>query len=91
MDSRALAVNGTYLIVIARLGDGEKSHRLNASRLRVVQNFLKNWRGVKRVVAGEGERTKGYGQLQFYVGGELLYTLPVHRNKNIDLVSCNFP
>jgi hypothetical protein len=79
----------TYLIVIARLGDGEKSRRLNASRLKHVHTFLSNNRGVMKMVIAQGERKKGYGQLEFYVGGNLLFTLPVGRNKNIDLGSCN--
>ena len=80
---------GTYLIVIGRLGDGEKSRRLNASRLRHVHRFLSNNRGVTKMVTAEGEPKSGYGQLEFYVAGELLFTLPVRRNKNIDLGSCN--
>ena len=86
---RARALDEAHLIVIARLGDGEKSRQLNVSRLRVAQNFLSNWRGVKRVVTAEGERARGHGRLEFYVGGKLLITLPVRRNKNLDLLSCN--
>lgn len=88
---RARALDDTYLIVIARLGDGEMSRQLNISRMRIVQNFLSNWRGVKRVVMAEGERVKGYGRLEFYVGGKLLFKLPVRRNKNIGLLECNAP
>ncbi len=40
---------------------------------------------------GEGERKKGFGQIEFYVEGTLLLTLPVSRNKNLDLISCNAP
>lgn len=79
----------TYLIVVARLGNGEKSRSLNASRLKHVRNFLINNRGITKIVTAEGERAKGYGRLEFYVGGKLLFTLPVRRNKNIDLGSCN--
>jgi hypothetical protein len=79
----------THLIVIARLGDGEKSRRLNTSRLKHVHDFLGNNRGVTKIVTAEGERKRGYGQLEFYVGGRLLFTLPIRRNKNVDLGSCN--
>jgi len=79
----------TYLIVIARLGAGEKSRRLNTSRLKHVHDFLGNNRGVTKIVTAEGERKRGYGQLEFYVRGELLFTLPIRLNKNIDLGSCN--
>ena len=88
---RARALGEAHLIVIARLGDGEKSRQLNVSRLKVVENFLSNWRGVRKVMTAEGERVRGYGRLEFYVGGALLYTLPVRRNKNLDLLSCNAP
>ena len=86
---RTRTSDNSNLIVIARLGNGEKSRHLNLSRLRVVRNFLSNNRGIKRIVTAEGERIKGYGQLEFYVEGKLLFTLPIRRNKNIDLGSCN--
>ena len=86
---RARKLDEAHLIVIARLGGGEKSRQLNVSRLKVAQNFLSNWRGVRKVVTAEGERVRGNGRLEFYVGGTLLYTLPVRRNRNLDLLSCN--
>jgi hypothetical protein len=79
-----------YVIVIARLGDGERSKKLNASRLQQVNGHLKMLR-VKNVVMAEGERKKGLGQLEFYIAGNLLLTLPVERNDKMDLTTCLFP
>jgi hypothetical protein len=79
-----------YLIVIARLGNRETSRQLNISRLKLVSNYLK-MRGLKNIVTAEGERKKGYGQIEFYVKGKLFLTIPILQKKNIDLISCNAP
>ena len=78
----------SYLIVVARLGDGELSRRLNAQRMKSVRAFLGRSR-LKSVVA-EGERVNGYGRLEIYVGGKLLFVLPLRRNKDVDFFSCRF-
>ncbi len=78
-----------YVIVIARLGDRERSKKLNTSRLQQVKGHLKMLR-VKNVVTAEGERKKGLGQLEFYIAGNLLLTLPVDRNDKMDLTTCQF-
>ncbi len=79
-----------YVIVIARLGDGERSKKLNTSRLQQVNRHLKMLR-VKNVVTAKAERKKGLGQLEFYIAGNLLLTLPVDRNDKMDLTTCLFP
>ncbi len=79
----------SYLIVIARLGDGERSRKLNLDRIKTVRGFMKGRRG-KSIVA-EGERTKGYGRLELYVGGKQAFVLPLRRNGNVDFWSCMFP
>jgi hypothetical protein len=78
-----------YVIVIARLGDGERSKKLNTSRQQEINGYLKMLR-VKNVVTAEGERKKGLGQLEFYIAGNLLLTLPVTRNSKLDLTACWF-
>ena len=79
----------SYLIIIARLGDGEWSRKLNPDRVNTVKAFMKRWRG-KSVVA-EGERVKGYGRLEIYVGGKQAFILPLRRNARVDFWSCMFP
>ena len=75
----------TSLIVIARLGDGEKSARLNWRRLKQVKNQL--GRFDIEAVAASGERVKGHGRVDVYVSGKLLYALPYARNSDIN---CEF-
>lgn len=80
--------NGSYLIVIARLGDGENSRQLNLARLKAIRTYLKRYPDTK-FTTGEGEQVNGYGCLEFYVNGKLLYVIPITKNANIDLFSCN--
>jgi hypothetical protein len=77
-----------YLIIIARLGDGERSRKLNLDRVNTVKAFMRRWRG-KSVVA-EGDRVKGYGRLEIYVGGKLVFILPLGRNAKVDFWSCMY-
>ena len=70
------------LILIARLGNGEKLRNLNLRRLRNVRDSLKVTFGVEKdVVIAEGERIKGFGRVEFYLGGELVGALLAHKNK----------
>ena len=78
----------SYLIIIARLGDGERSRKLNLGRVNTVRAFLRRWRG-KSVVA-EGERVKGHGRLEIYVGGKQVFILPLGRNAKVDFWSCMY-
>jgi hypothetical protein len=66
-------------IVIAHLGDGERSQRLNQKRLRDVRSYFRQ-KGESRVVLASGERMKGLGRLELYVSGKLLYILAFPRN-----------
>ncbi len=70
----------TYLIIIARSGEAEKSSRLNDIRLNVIEkSYLKRFPDVKYVTA-TGKRAKGFGQIEIYVGGKQLYVLPIKNN-----------
>jgi len=79
----------SYVIVISRLGDGERSHKLNHNRIKTVRGFMKSMGG--KFVVAEGERVRGYGRLDLYVGGRQAFVLPLRRNKNVDFWSCMFP
>lgn len=81
----------SYLIVIARLGDGERSRGLNTRRVNAVRAFLgRSSRSRLKSVVAEGERAKGYGRLEIYVGGKPLFVLPLRRNKSVDFFSCMY-
>lgn len=67
----------TRLILIARLGTGERGKKLNRARLDYVEDYLKT-RKVDYLLA-EGERVKGFGRLEVYVGGHLIMSIPVEK------------
>jgi hypothetical protein len=71
------------LIVIARLGDGENSRELIRRRMYNVRQYFKD-RGSRiapvKVIVAEGERVKGYGRLEYYLGGELYEQLLFRKN-----------
>jgi len=73
---------GGVLIVVARLGDSENSRELNRRRLYNVREYLRE-RGrlaADRIVVAEGERVRGYGRLEYYLGGRLFEQLLFRRN-----------
>ncbi|MBA3242465.1 MAG: hypothetical protein H0T60_14645 [Acidobacteria bacterium] len=72
-------MQGTYLIIIARLGEGERVNGLNRSRLKDVEDYLKRDETIKYVTA-EGNRVKGSGQVELYVGGKLRAAIPIKKN-----------
>lgn len=86
---RARKIPNSYVIAIARLGTDEHSASLNRRRLRDVTNFLEQVAHSK-VATAQGERVTGYGIIELYVGGKLLYKLPMARNRRIYLGSCEF-
>ena len=65
----------TRLILVARLGDGETNRKLNRMRLSYVEDYL-NKKNVQYVFA-EGERVKGLGRMEVYVGGRLAMSIPL--------------
>lgn len=71
------------IIVIARLGDSEKSQKLNQRRLKAAAERLRD-KARNNVVAAVGGRVKGYGRLELYVGGRLRYVIAYPRNGIID-------
>lgn len=74
-----------HIIAIARLGDGERSVRLDRRRLEFVRNYLINRKGWNKLVTASGERVKGYGRVELYVSGKLLYVLLYPKR---GLISC---
>lgn len=71
------------LIVIVRLGDGETSPELIRRRLYNVRQYFKE-RGSRivseKVIIAEGERTKGYGRIEYYLDGKLYERLLFPKN-----------
>jgi uncharacterized protein (DUF1786 family) len=81
---RAKKLDGSYVIVIARLGTGEQS-RHNRARLEEMKTYLEQLEKAKTVVA-QGERVRGFGRLEIYVAGKQLYVLPVRKTATLGLL-----
>jgi hypothetical protein len=85
------------IIVIARAGTGDVRTNLNRRRLHNVRvfwtEFLEQFgrRKPETIVLAEGERVKGYGHLEFYVGGKLVGVVKVARNADLSIGSCYPP
>ncbi len=80
------------IIIIARLGDGERRRELSRRRLQNVRVYLTEvgWhRSPKTVIVSEGERVRGYGRLEIYVSGKLVAALAAERNHNLPVQSCD--
>ena len=80
------------IIVIARLGHGERNRALNRRRLQNVRAYLteSGWnRDPQTIILAEGERVKGYGRIEFYIHGNLFTVLGVTRNRDFAVGSCH--
>jgi hypothetical protein len=82
---RAKNIDGSYVIVIARLGRSELP-RHNRARLQEIKTYLEEVLQAKTVIA-EGESVRGFGRLEIYVAGKLLYVLPVRRTATLGLLT----
>jgi hypothetical protein len=80
------------VIVIARLGDGERRDDLNRRRLHNVRTYLKDFdhRSPHTIITAEGERVSGYGRVELYVGGKLFYVLMIRSNADLAVGACSF-
>ena len=74
--------------MIFRLGDVESVAGLNRRRLQTMKNYIVKVKPEVQAVFAEGERKHDFGVIDLYLEGELLYRLPLFRNKDIDLTSC---
>ena len=72
------------IIMVARLGDGESSRRIIRRRLSALRDYFVNTRRIAEssVVTAEGERVRGLGQVEVYVGGKLLVVFRMRRNRD---------
>lgn len=71
-------------IIITRLGTGERSRKLVQARLYGPSNYLVASLGLpkSRVITAEGERVRGPGRVEVYVGGKFLLLFEMERNKH---------
>ena len=88
------------IVVVARLGDGDVRPNLAWRRLHNVRAYWTEYshegregprRDPEKIVLAEGERVKGYGLLEFYVGGKLVQAIRAARNSDVDFGDCYPP
>jgi hypothetical protein len=89
-DVIAVASEGKVTILVARLGNGERSREVNRRRLHNVRTFLTVYSGlnVKNIIAAEGDRVQGFGRVEIYVGGKLVDVMLAEKNKDIEVECC---
>ena len=77
------------LFVIVIPGTGETSS-LNLARLMSVKSYLSAKRyGSQQPVFAEGERAKGEGRIEYYVGSQLRLVMFAPQNKIPNFTCCN--
>jgi hypothetical protein len=79
------------IFIIFRAGDGEGT-KTNVRRLNIVRRFLRNNKGLggDKVIYARGEKVKGKGRVEFYVGGELRLVTLAKRGKIPCMDCCGF-
>jgi len=102
---RTAAIDGTsqqtpadgLIIVIARLGDGETRANLNQRRLHNVRTYWTEFlptqyrRNPETILLAEGEKVRGYGRLEFYIGGKLSLMIKLLSNDDLHIGECYPP
>jgi hypothetical protein len=78
IDTRKL--EGTHLIIIGRLGRGEKSGRLDRIRLSNVEEYVRRRGSGLKFVLAQGSKVEGLGRMEVYLAGRLLYIMPFETN-----------
>lgn len=78
------AGNDKLIILIARLGKGESSVRLNRRRLQTASNYLKTVRAIpeQRIITAESKPVRGLGRVEAYLCDKLLMIFTLERNRN---------
>lgn len=82
------------IIVISRLGDRDSKPNLNKRRLHNIRAYwtqyltAPNKRDSATIIVAEGEPTKGFGQIEFYVRGELIEILKLIPNGDFPAALC---
>ncbi len=85
--SRVLREKDTHLIIIIRPGRRESSQRINHMRTLQVKAYMEYIRLSNYLIA-TGEKANGQARIDLYVGGKLLYSLPIRKNQGLNLLSC---
>jgi hypothetical protein len=82
--------SGERLFVIVRLGDGETSRRVATARIKAAKGYFlrdDNFKAQTAIFA-EGERVKGEGRFEYYLGSKLQFVALAPKNKTINFTCC---
>jgi hypothetical protein len=75
---------GGFLIIIIKPGDGETSPELTRRRLYNLREYFLRGRGshlkLEKVIFAKGDQVKGYGRIEYYLGGKLFERLLFRKN-----------
>jgi hypothetical protein len=77
-------IEDSNVILIFRLGKGEKSKAVINRRMELVRNHI-NFRkqNPEKFVLAEGEKTNGLGKVEIYIKGKLTEVLFAKKNVNL--------
>jgi hypothetical protein len=77
--------------VIAHLGSGETSRDLNRRRLNDIKTEFGQSSSVnpERIIFAEGNKVKGQGRVEFYLGSELMHVTLLARNGDFCALCCD--
>lgn len=84
-----LLKKGDTIIVIARLGDGEKNEIINQIRLEQYRLAMSGQGGIVPSVYAKGERIKGEGGIEIYQDGKMIFFLRARRGCYLDFKCCD--
>jgi hypothetical protein len=88
---------GGMITVVARPGTDDKRPDLSRRRLRNVHAYMTQYlnpgyrRDPKTIAMVEGDRVEGYGRLEFYVGGRLVWLIKAPPDMDLDFGDCYPP
>lgn len=82
------AKKGERIFVIAKLGIGEARRLTNVRLMNTRLKLSTVGLNIEQIVIGEGERVKGEGRIEIYVGSRLRLIILAKRNKMPNLTCC---
>lgn len=85
---RDVNTSGERLFVISRLSTNENPRQTNFRLLNTKQKLLLMGTDSQKVIFAEGERVKGEGRIEFYLGSNLRLVILAKRNQMPNLTCC---
>jgi hypothetical protein len=84
------ASQGKVLIAIARLGRQDTLRELNSRRLQNFLTYMSDYQHLPadKLITAVGERVSGYGRVDVYIGGKLVDSILIARNKDLCVECC---